>query len=128
MQKVIESHFIKTSNYGVICLTINLNQKWYNYDVYTRLVESGANGGFVEALYLQIWSDGDIDDFFDGSSNCLKAEQYFHFDNSGECPLNAAMPSKNYKIFDKIHKDQIYIYLVPLRLLYGDDWANKYKR
>lgn len=119
---VIESHFIKTSNYGVISILINLNEKWCDYAVYTRLVESGANGEFVEALYLQILENED------NNAPPVKAEQYFHFDNSGECPLNAAMPSKNYKIFNKINKDQIYIYLVPLRLLYGDDWANKYKR
>lgn len=126
--KVIDSHFIETSNYGVISILINLNEKWCDYAVYTRLVESGANGEFVEALYLQIWSDGDIADFFDGSSNCLKAEHDFHFDSSGESPLNALMPSKNYKIFHEINKDQIFIYLVPLRLLKGDAWADKFKR
>lgn len=127
-EKVIESCFIETSNYGVISILINLNQKGYNYDVYQMLVQPEANGGHIEALYLQIWEDGDIDDFFDGSSNRLKAEKYFNFDNSGESPLNAAMPPKNYKILDEINKDQIYIYLVPLRLIRGNEWADKFKR
>ena len=122
IEKVIKSHFIKTSNYGVISILINLNEKWCNYAVYTRLVQSGANGRFVEALYLQILENEGND------APPVKAEQYFHFDSSGESPLNAQMPSKNYKIFDEINKDQISIYLVPQRLLYGDDWADKFKR
>lgn len=119
---VIESHFIETSNYGVISILIHLNEKWCDYTVYTRLVESGANGEFVEALYLQILENEDND------APPVKAERYFHFDSSGESPLNAPMPSKNYKTFDEINKDQIFIYLVPLRLLMGDEWADKFKR
>lgn len=121
-EKVIESHFIKTSNYGVISILINLNEKWCDYAVYTRLVESGANGEFVEALYLQILENED------NNAPPVNAEHDFHFDSSGKSPLNALMPSKNYKIFDEINKDQISIYLVPLRLLMGDEWADKFKR
>mgnify|MGYP007044005830 CR=1 FL=1 len=62
MERVIESHFIKTSNYGVISILINLNEKWCDYAVYTRLVESGANGEFVDALYqLQEYGKDNFD-------------------------------------------------------------------
>lgn len=107
--KQIESYHISKSDYGIISLIVNTRDRWINYNgVLTYSSEHQGEGFSIET--------------FEGEENTGELfipKSEFSFDKGKEI---------FYLESHSQEKEQIYYYWIPVRLIKGDKYIERFKR
>lgn len=103
--KQLRNYWIERSEYGLIHLLINTEDKWIDYSFFE----------VPDNYFLEIkWVDDEGDTHIEKNYIAL-AE--LNFD-----------PTERYLHLEQQNKDQISFYWIPLRLIKGNEWADKFKK
>lgn len=103
--KQLRNYCIEKSEYGLVCLLVNTDYKWLEYSFFES---------FKEQYLLELrWADDEGDTHIERNYVPIK-----------ELNLD---PTERYLQLEQQNKDQISFYWIPLRLIKGNEWADKFK-
>lgn len=107
--KQIESYHISKSDYGIISLIVNTRDRWINYSGVLTYFPEHQGEGFSIKTFEEDENTGEL----------FIPQNEFSFDKEKEIFYLGSYSQE---------KEQIYYYWIPVRLIKGDKYIERFKR